>query len=168
MPAAGVFWYECSRKEPRPRKKRAKLPRCDPRTARRRMGKRKRPFHHQKDAAARAKREKRWRWTETEQIAQSQMLVAKRRLASNTYYGPNADEVRREARGLPAVTERAVFDDPVRFVPPGPRRSRGLGCGFLLRLIGTNWVAVVRRRRGDPLRLDQVFVVPRSDCFMTK
>ncbi len=165
MPAYGSQRWEWTGPSLRPKKKRAVLPRADPRTARHVMG----TTRPKKSISQEAKKQRKMtsRWSECEKIAQSQRKVTQNALKKATYYGPNAAEVRLEAAGLPGMVPDFYGEGTaVKFLPPGPRRARALACGFLLRTIGARWAVVDRRQRGQALKLKNIFCVPIWDCWL--
>lgn len=146
----------------------------DPRTARGVMGK-KRSRRYDNGPVARSQRIARGLWSEAEKIAQSQCLVTAKRLKVNAYYSDGADAARLSAvdEGLQTVDPKVGQGEKIRFIPPGPRRVRGLAAGLFLRIIETRngkakWAVVERRRASDPQRLDQIFVVPADDCWIER
>jgi hypothetical protein len=148
------------------RKKRPPMPRCDPATARGVMHRRGKKFAYKVHKEAVIKRKTRWTWPETEAIAQSQIIVSKRKLRSGSYYPPNVVELRPTAAGLQQVDGDVGQGTEVRWIPQGPRRSRALACGFFLRLVGKAWAVVDRRRRGEETSLRNLFAVPVGDCWV--
>jgi len=100
-------------------------------------------------------------------IIDSQLIVTRRRLQEDSFWPPNKQQLMLEAKSkkLTRVAEDVGSQAVVRFVPPGPRRARGLAVGVVLRVVGNaKYVAV---HRGRPSKgfctgrlLHDIFVLP--------
>jgi len=95
-------------------------------------------------------------------IIDSQLLVVKKRLASNTLWPPNLDEIVNKASGLSPLPppDEITGDEIVFFVPPGPRRCRGLAVGRLLRVVAAGRFVAIHRGRMKVKLLKDIYVVP--------
>jgi hypothetical protein len=136
------------------------------------MGRRPKPYRHSQTNNAVGIRRRREAAPVAKLCVNSQLLVTKRRIRKGTFAPPNEAVLR-------AIAERYVAegqlvsdndlrpDEEVSFLPPGPRASRALASGYFLCYPDAKqaFCAIDRRRRGDPKRLDNIFVVPATDVW---